>query len=318
MNIRSITSLSAIAAVLVFGVAYMGIGVLDLDPRRDHITVGLHLDSSGGLGPGAPVLLHGIQVGRTESVRKEAAGVFVRLAIDDRYRIPAAGDIHIEQLSALGEPYVGFAPDSDTGPYLEDGQDIPATRVRLPASITALSTRLVELLDQIHPEVMAGLVGTFDRALDGTDVAMQSLQRSTSLLAATLLSRSASLRQLFDDLQALGGDIDWMGPSLAQAGPLFGEFGVTLSAIVENGSKLVEARPPADYFTGDGVLPFLVEVEALLRKIGPGLAPLGPMLQPVVTEAVQRAPTLDIGALLDQALDSVGTDGTLRFRIGAK
>src|SRR5690606_21225512 len=117
---------------------------------------------------------------------------------------------------------------------------------------------------------------------------------------------------------AMGGDIDWMGPSLAVAGPLFGEFGVTLSAIVQNGSVLVESRPPSDYFTGDGVAPFLTEVEALLREIGPDIAPLGPMLAPVVTDAVARMPDLDIGALLDQALSTVEPDGVLRFRVTLK
>jgi len=318
MNIRTVTSLTAIAAVLVFGVAYMSIGVLQLDPRRDHITVDLHLANSGGLGPGAPVLLNGIQVGRTESVRTQAAGVLARLHIDDRYRVPASGEIHVDMLSALGEPYVGFEPDSELGPYLEDGQVISTEKVQMPATITALSTRLVELLDQVRPEVMANLVATFDQALSGTDAAMQTLQRSTALLAATLLSRTGTIRQLFDDMQVMGGNIEWMGPSLAVAGPLFGEFGVTLSAIVQNGSVLVESRPPSDYFTGDGVAPFLVEVEALLREVGPGLAPLGPMLEPVVTDAVQRMPDLDIGALLDQALHTVEPDGTLRFRIGLK
>ncbi|WP_040800486.1 MlaD family protein [Nocardia higoensis] len=318
MNIRTLTSLSAIAAVLVFGIAYMSIGVLHMDPRRDHITVDLRLDNSGGLGPGAPVLLNGIQVGRTESVRTQASGVLARLRIDDRYRIPANGEVHVDMLSALGEPYVGFEPDSGAGPYLEDGQVVSADRIRMPATITALSTRLVELLDQVRPEVMANLVATFDRALAGTDAAVQTLQRSTALLAATLLSRTGTLRQLFDDMQAMGGDIDWMGPSLAVAGPLFGEFGVTLSAIVQNGSVLVESRPPSDYFTGDGVAPFLTEVEALLREIGPDIAPLGPMLAPVVTDAVARMPDLDIGALLDQALNTVEPDGALRFRITLK
>jgi len=318
MNVRTLASLTAIAAVLVFGVAYMSLGVLHLDPRRDHITVELHLEDSGGLGAGAPVLLNGIQVGRTESVRTRASGVLVRLRVDERHRVPVDGEIRIDMLSALGEPYVAFEPRGGAGPYLEDGQIITADRIQMPATVTALSTRVVELLDAIRPEVMASLVTTFDQALDGTDAAVQTLQRSTALLAATLLSRTTTLRQLFDDMQAMGGDIDWMGPSLAVAGPLFGEFGVTLSAIVQNGSVLVESRPPSDYFTGDGVAPFLTEVEALLREIGPDIAPLGPMLAPVVTDAVARMPDLDIGALLDQALSTVEPDGVLRFRVTLK
>ncbi|MGY2009668.1 MlaD family protein [Nocardia gipuzkoensis] len=318
MNLRAWVSLSAIAAVLVLGVVYMSLGVLHLDPRRTHITVDMHLDNSGGLGPNAPVLLTGVQVGRTETVRKQATGVLVRLRIDSRYRIPEAGTVRVEQLSALGESYIAFAPDDSSGPYLRDGQVVATSRIRMPMTITALSAELVELLDQVHPEAIAHLVDTFDRALTGTDAAMRTLQRSTTLLAAVLLSRTESIRQLFSDIQAIGGDMEWLGPALADAGPRFGDFGITLSAIVESGSALVESRPVADYFTGDGLVPFLAELTDLLTKIGPSLAPLGPALEPVVRDAVNRTPVLDISALIDQALQGVGADGTVHFRIGIK
>ncbi|MFF0491994.1 MlaD family protein [Nocardia sp. NPDC004068] len=315
MNVRGAVSLSAIAAVLILGATYMTVGVLHLDPRREYITVTMRLADSGGLGPNAPVLLTGVQVGRAEEVRKQATGVLVRLRIDDRYRVPLASDVRIEQLSALGEPYIEFAPEGGGGPYLRDGQTIPAERVRTPMTITALSARLVLLLDQVHPQSVANLVDTFDRALAGTDAAVQTLQRSTTLLAATLLSRTEVVRRMFGDVQALGTNIDWLGPSLAAAGPEFGEFGAALSAIVESASEFVEARPIPDYFTGTGVTPFMAELGALLNKIGPGAAPLAPALRPVVTDAVSRAPRLDVSALLDQALHGVDPDGTVHLRI---
>ncbi|MFI6954558.1 MlaD family protein [Nocardia sp. NPDC050408] len=318
MNLRATVSLSAIAAVLVLGVGYMTVGVLHLDPRRTYITADMRMDNSGGLGPNAPVLLAGIQVGRTESVSKQATGVLVRLRIDNRYRIPVSSDVRIEQLSALGEPYIEFAPQTGVGPYLENGQVIAADRVRTPTTITALSARVVELLKQIHPESVARLVDTFNRALAGTDTAMQTLQRSTDLLAAALLSRKASIRQLFADVQALGGNMDWLGPSLADAGPKFGAFGVTLNQIVESGAALSESRPVADYFTGDGLVPFLGNLTVLVNKIGPGIAPLGPALEPVVKDAVRRAPAIDISALIDQALHGVGDDGAVYFRVGVR
>lgn len=318
MNLRAAVSLSAIAAVLIFGVGYMSLGVLRLDPRLTYITADLRLDNSGGLGPNSPVLLAGVQVGRTESVRKQAGGVLVRLRIDSRYQIPVSSEVRIEQLSALGEPYIAFAPESGAGPFLEDGQVVAADRIHRPMTITALSARLVELLDQIHPEAIARLVDTFDRALAGTDAAMQTLQRSSTLLAATLLSRTDALRQLFADMQALGGDMAWLGPSLATAGPLFGEFGVTLNAIVESGAELVDSRPVSDFFTGDGLVPFLDNLTALIAEIGPSIAPLGQILGPVVTDAVNRAPAIDISTLIDQALQSVDTDGTVHLRIGVK
>ncbi|MGW0329325.1 MlaD family protein [Nocardia sp. NPDC003183] len=318
MNLRATVSLSAIMAVLVFGVGYMSLGVLRLDPRISYRTADLRLAHSGGLAPNSPVLLSGVQVGRTESVRKQDGGVLVRLRIDSRHRIPVSSDVRIEQLSALGEPYIAFAPESGAGPYLEDGQVVAADRVHLPTTITALSARLVELLGQLRPETIANLVDTFDRALAGTDAAMGTLQRSSTLLAATLLSRTEAIRQLFADIQALGGDMAWLGPSLATAGPLFGEFGVTLNAIVESGAELVESRPVEDYFTGDGLVPFLDNLTALITEIGPSIAPLGQLLGPVVTDAVHRTPAIDISTLIDQALQNVDADGTVHFRLGVK
>ncbi|WP_246010798.1 MlaD family protein [Nocardia mexicana] len=311
-------SLSAIAAVLLLGIGYMAVGVLHLDPRRSYATAILLLDNSGGLGPHSPVLLDGIQVGRAEEVRKRASGVEVRLRIDDRYRIPVASAVRIEQLSALGEPYIQFRPESAAGPYLRDGQTVPTDRIRMPMTITELSSRLVELLNQLHPEAMQNLVATFDRALAGTDAAVQTLQRSTTLLAATLLSRTGTIRQFFGDMQAMGGNIDWMGPSLASGGPEFGKFGQALSDIVQSASVLVESRPVGDYYTGDGVAPFLSAVTGLENKIGPGISPLAPVLQPVVTDALNRAPRLDISALIDQSLHGVDPDGAVHFRITTK
>jgi hypothetical protein len=173
---------------------------------------------------------------------------------------------------------------------------------------SALSTRFVQLLDQLHPQTIADLVGTFDRALSGTDAAMRTLQRSTTLLAATVLSRTDAIRQLFNDIQALGGNIDWLGPSLTTGGPQLGQFGKALSDIVQQASALVESRPVADYFTGDALTPFLSNLTAFLNKIGPSAAPLAPVLTPVVTNAVNKAPRLDLSALIDQALHKSYSD----------
>ena len=147
---------------------------------------------------------------------------------------------------------------------------------------------------------------------------MRTLQRSTTLLAATVLSRTDAIRRLFSDIQALGGNIDWLGPSLTSGGPQLGEFGQALGDIVQQASGLVERRPVADYFTGDGLTPFLSNLTAFLNKIGPSVAPLAPVLSPVVTNAVDKTPRLDISALIDQALHGVDPDGTLHFRITTK
>ncbi|RMI30040.1 MlaD family protein [Nocardia stercoris] len=318
MNLRGAVSLSAIATVLVVGIGYMSVGVLHLDPRRSYLTADMRLDNSGGLAVNSPVLLVGVQVGRIESVSKQASGALVRLRIDDRYHIPLSSAVRVEQLSALGEPYVEFAPESADGPYLRDGQTISTNRIRMPMTITALSAKVVELLEQVHPETVAALVSTFDHALSGTDAAVQTLQRSTSLLAATLLSRTPELRRLFADLQAMGANMDWLGPALTTAGPPFGYFGATLSQIVEGGATLVESRPVEGYFTGDGLVPFLTKLTDLVRQLGPDAVPVTPAIAPAIADAEHSAPALDIGTLLKQALQTVDPDGTVHVHIALK
>lgn len=318
MRVRGTVSLIAIVAVLVFGIVYMTVGVLHFDPRKSYFTADLQLDNSGGLGANSPVLFDGIAIGKTQTVRKQPSGVVVQMKIDKRYSVPVSSDIRIEQLSALGEPYIEFASASQTGPYLHDGQQIGADRVHEPMTITQLASRAVQLLNQIHPEAISHLVGTFDTALSGTDQAMQTLQRSSDLLAATLLSRTATIRQLFIDMQALGANMSWLGPSLRTAGPQLGLFGTSLTKIVENGSILSKKQPVANYFTGGGLVPFLTQLTTLLNKIGPSVAPLAPVLQPVVADAMARTPRIDISALIGQALQSVDPDGTLHFRIHVK
>lgn len=318
MNLRATASLLSIVAVLAFGIVYMSVGVLHLDPRRDYIGAIMELDHSGGLAPNSPVLLNGIQVGRTEEVRKNASGVRVRMRIDTRYRIPLSSSVRIEQLSALGEPYIAFAPPNNAGPYLENGQTVPTTRVETPMTITRLSSKFVVLLGQLRPDTISNLVSTLDGAFAGTDLAMTTLQRSSTLLAATMLSRTQAIRQLFDDIQALGGNMEWLGPSMTTGGPQFAQFGQWNSAVVDSAARLVESRPVSDYFTGDGLVPFLTNVAALEEKLGPAIAPLAPALQPVVADALNRTPRIDLSALIDQALHGVEPDGTLHFRLAAK
>ncbi|WP_280297212.1 MlaD family protein [Nocardia abscessus] len=318
MTARSLFSLASIGLVLILGLTYMTANVLDIDPRRRYIDVELRLDNSGGLGADAPVLLKGTRVGHVDAVRKHAREVRVGLRIDSRYRIPVSSLVRIEQLSALGEPYVEFDPADDRGPYFENGRSVSADRTRAPATITTLSVRMVDLLEGIDPETIAQLVDTFQRALTGTDAAMQTLRRSAALLAATILSRKDSIRQLLADIQAMGTDIAWLGPSLAEAGPQFGRFGEALSTVIQSASEFIEARPTSDYFTGDGMVPFLDNLTALVEELGPDVARSVPALLPALTDAVAHAPAIDISDLIRQALLSVSDDGALQFRIAIR
>lgn len=315
----SVASLGALAAVLIIGIAYLSFGVLRFDPFAEHTTGRMLLANSGSIGPGAPVLLTGIRVGEVTGVQKAHSGVEVVFQINEGYQVPANSTVKIENLSALGEPYIEFKPTDNRGPYIQDNQLLDTRDIQAPMLIPELSSRAVEFINQLDPAVMSRLVGTVDTALAGTEAQVPKLERATKLLAATILSRTDLIRQLLTDLQTAGADMEWTGPSLIAAGPYWTEFGERIEDVIGAGADLFEVGDaPNQYLTGDGLLPFLDRLTALLTKLGPELSELVPVLAPVAAQATATLGQLDIGALISQAVNTVGDDGAIHLRINVK
>ncbi|GAB2552661.1 MlaD family protein [Nocardia heshunensis] len=314
----SLLSATAIAAVLVTGISYLSIDVLQINPMRDHITVRMLLANSGGATADTPVLLSGVRVGKVTAVTTAGTGVEFQLRLDDQYRVPAASTVRVEAVSALGEPYVEFDPPSQSGPYLSDNQLLDTRGTPMAMSIPQVSVRAVQLLRQFDPATMKSLVGTIDTAIAGTSGEMPRLERANTLLAATILSRSTVLHQLLTDMQTMGADMSWAGPSLQTAGPGWQQFGVSIDTIIDVASRLFEVgNSPADYDTGDGMVPFLKRLDSVLTKTGPAIQQLTPMLQPLADTAVRTGADIDISALIAQALAMVA-DGSIHLHVNVK
>ncbi|MBY8863422.1 MlaD family protein [Nocardia sp. CA2R105] len=319
MKTATVASLGAIAMVFILGASYLTFGVARVDWFRSFTTTTMVLTDSGGLADGSPVLLTGIPVGRVTNVDNTTTGVQVRLRIDDTYRIPVASTARIESLSALGEPYVEFVPTTDSGPYLRDGQVIDAHTVRMPTSIPQLARTVTTLLDQLDPSAIASLINTLDQALAKTDTTVPQLARSTDLLAATVLSRTPQIHSLLTDLQTMGGDMSWTGPSMAAAGPLWGLLGTRFDGLTEViGDFVRHNRNLGQYTDGNGLIPFLNYTSAYLDKIGPDLKTLAPAIAPLVATTTNTVPHIDLSALISQALDATTADGSIPLQIHLK
>ncbi|NKY61030.1 MlaD family protein [Nocardia flavorosea] len=306
-------SLASIVAILVLGTTYLTREVAGIEVFTGHTGVTMTLARTAGVAVGSPVLLRGIEVGRVDSMSYGPGGVDLGLEIGEEHSIPVHTAVRIENLSALGEPYIDFRPDTGAGPYLRDGQHIDAEVVELPVALPEMSRSVVDLLHQLDPVVLASLTNTLDRSLAGTDRVVPELSRSTELLAATLLSRLPAMRQLLTDLQDVGSDMAWVEPSARASAPLWTLFAQRFSEIVDSLAGISNVGDtPAMYLEGDGLVPVLSGVTEWLEREGPGLAELAPVLRPLAAPA---GPSMDISALITQALGSVGADGSVHLQI---
>ncbi len=318
MKVKSAVSLAAIALVLVLGIAYMAFGVLKYEPLKEFTTLRMQLPTSGGLGPRSQVLLSGVEVGKVVEVAKVADGVEATVRIESRFKIPVDSMVRIENLSALGEPYVVFAPAGEGGPYFENDQVIASRHIQAPVSIPDLSLRVVDVIEELDPKVVRSLVDGFSTAIQGTANEVPRLERSTKLLAAMLLSRTDAIRQLLVHLQTIAGDMSWLGPSLESAGPWWHKMGIRFDEAVRfAGEGVVARRDPREYVTGDGLGPTLRVLDEVLHKTGPGLAELAPVLAPMTAQMTSAIGRIDIATLLGLAVRTVG-DGAINLHIGVK
>ncbi|MCP2297327.1 virulence factor Mce family protein [Nocardia amikacinitolerans] len=319
MRVGSLFSLGGIAAITVLGIGYLTFGVVRVEPMRESLRATLVVGNSGGLEVGSPILLRGVEVGEVTALRRGRGRVEADFDLDRRYRLPVDSTVVIEGLSALGEPYVEFTPNTDDGPYLAEGQVLEGLRVRTPLSTPEVARLVTQVMNQLDPNAIGEFIDTLGIAMEGTESVTPGLTRSTDLLAAAIMSRSPQIGTIMTDLQSIAPDMDWTGPSFATAAPSFIEFGQRVDQIAEAVGRLARTGDtPAMYLEGNGLVPFLTRLTEWIATVGPEVKPLAPMLQPLADAAAHSAPQVDLSALITQALAATEPEGAVRIRVGVK
>ncbi|GAB04071.1 MCE family protein [Gordonia amarae] len=178
------------------------------------ITVTMEAPRTGGLYRFANVSYRGVDVGRVSEVKLTDDGVAATLSIEGDRKIPKNLRANIRSMSAMGELYVDLVPDTDSGPYLRDGERIAADRVDVPEPVAPMLEKLNGLVSSIPKDDLFTLVDELNKGMGGRGYDLQSLINSTSTLAsglkgngddtATLLRDSVPLvRSQTDSLDAI-------------------------------------------------------------------------------------------------------------------
>ncbi|GAA1367896.1 MCE family protein [Catellatospora chokoriensis] len=266
------------ALVGVLGVGYVAVRYVGVgDGLTGRYTVHADFAVAGGIFANASVTYRGVPVGRVDAVRLHGDGVRVDLRLDGGTRVPADLRAVVAHRSAVGEQYVDLRPETDAGPYLADGDVIPASRTGVPLPVETLLSNLDALVASVDPAELGVLVDELGTAFAGNESALRTLLDSGDALltdANTYLPQTVALIQdsaTVLETQARSADeIRRFAKALAQ-------LSATVRAADPDLRRLLANGPPAS-----------AELLALLRDLDPSLGPLLGNLITVNGVAVRR------------------------------
>ncbi|UGT68587.1 MCE family protein [Nocardia gipuzkoensis] len=204
-----------LVVVLVLGAAYLGAEVLRIDPLSDNYSVTVELQSSGGLSAGNDVTFRGTRVGKVREVKVAGSGVAAVAEIDSGAKIPVGGTVAVGRLSAAGEQYLDFRPDSDTGPYLTDGAVVERSRTAVPVSVQSVLTNLSGFIGGLNPDRLNVIIDELDKALAGGPDQLRNMVSGISRAMAGLSDLLPQTRQLIENLEVIAETTSHAQPDLA-------------------------------------------------------------------------------------------------------
>jgi len=314
MNARTGVSMAAMLTIAIASVLYMTTLGLQVKVLEDLRSVTMTVPDTNGLVVGSRVLLRGVPIGNVTAIQPSADGVQVEWDYKRDYQIPVDSQFRLDNLSALGEPYVSVLPPSDFGPYLGDDAHIPADHVTVPTTVKELSARLTRLLEQVQPDQLQRIFRELDTALpEGTQV-LQDLSRAGALLASVLIDNTNDMTDLLNNAQSLLMDSAWVGPGLSGTGVDIARFGTGLNGFLNAAADTsVNAPLPDGIALGTG--PFLADLQRFLDKAAPDIKILAVDLLPAVRSGAASIRTIDIGHLLDNALASTASGDAVTIRL---
>jgi virulence factor Mce-like protein len=314
MITRTKVSLIGMIVIAIASFLYMDRLGLHTGVGDEVRTAQLVITDTNGLVVGSRVLLRGIAIGYVTELTPSAERVDVTWEYDRSYSIPSDSSFRVDNLSALGEPYVAVLPTSTSGPYLEDNATISPDQVVVPTTFKELSERLTRLLEQVEPDQVQNIFATIDTGLPEDVDVPGNLSRAGELLASTFTQQSDNFTTLLSTLQPLLMSSETIPGGLRGVTPHLAPFGAGFSGVLDGIRFAVQKGPLRDGIEY-GVSPFLVELQKFLDQSATDLNTIGVDLLPGVTAGATSMRTVNVGNLLDVLLESTTTEGAVTVHV---
>jgi phospholipid/cholesterol/gamma-HCH transport system substrate-binding protein len=309
LRLRDVVSFLAFGAIIVFVLGYFATLGLRVNPPSDRTNLSMNVPDINGLVVGSNVLLRGVPVGKVTGTSASIQAATVDFYVEGQYRIPVDTEVRLENLSALGESYVGLVPHGDGGQVLQNGQRISTERVVQPPSISELATSITRVLDQMDPGALKRVISEADTALPDPTTVLPNLSRASILLNNTVHEMNGRGRLLLGNFQTLLANAEWVNPILTGLTPPVREIGKGIQDFFKH--------IPTSFEPGNisGLNKLVARIQNLLDDRGGDLKVLGEAFQPKLNAIAASLMNFDTGQLLDNLLQQVPADGTITLRV---
>ncbi|WP_278265857.1 MCE family protein [Nocardia sp. AG03] len=286
---RTAFAMLGMVGLLVVGSGYLAIDVVGVRPLRTTYSVQVQLDRSGGLLPRSAVTVRGVPVGAVRAVRIDGDALRADIEIDSAARIPVGSPVAVGRLSAAGEQYLDFRPDTDSGPFLTEGAVVGAAQVSTPVTIDAFLADTGALIGGMNPQRLTVIVDELDRALGGGPDVLRAVISGLSQAMTGLAGLLPQTTQLIRDLQVIAATTAQAQPDLGTlargSGALFDQLDAadqevrdllerTPGRLATLGSVLTETADPLT-----GLVTNVVAITRAARLRTPAMAALFPALR---------------------------------------
>jgi virulence factor Mce-like protein len=312
MKIRDVVTFIAFAAMITVAVAYVGSLGVRVGPPSHRTNISMQVDDINSLVVDSNVLLRGVQVGKVTNIQTSLSGATIDFYIDGGYQVPVDSEVRLENLSALGESYIGRVPKSRGGPVLRDGQRIATERVVAPASISELTTSVVRVLNQADPDALKRVVNETDIALPDPNSVLPNLARASTLLRNVAADMNGRGKALLDNFQTLLQNAGWLGPVLGDLSRTVPAVGRHTGNLLSDVNVFLEYQA---YLLVPNLNRYLDRIQRFLDISGGDLKVLGNEMLPHLKGIAGSLMNFDTGQILSNFMAMVPEDGTVTLHV---
>lgn len=309
---KNILSFTAFAVIMALAALYMGSFGLRFGPPDRRINLSMAVPDVKGLVVGSSVLLRGAAVGQVTRVSSAVDNATVDFYINGDQQIPVDSEVRLDNLSALGEAFIGFLPRTSAGPMLKDGQRIATESVTVPPSVSQLATTVVHFLNQMDPGQLKRILAEADAALPDPDQVMPNISRASMLARNMVVGMNGRGQLVLDNFQTLLQNAGWVGPALSDIGPQVRVSGEYIARVWVGMMNTIAWNNPINMKLFQK---FLDRIQNFLDTRGSDLKVIAHALLPQFQGIGGALMNVDTAQMLSNALSQIPEDGAITLHV---